>query len=143
LEAALSPDVAAGMPFVRAHARLEEARVEDARAVADAATDKAPFFVRPLLGDGPLVMSAAADVGPEVATLRVHHARLGQAELHGAARTSPRGLVGAAAGRLGPVPIGVHLERGDVDVKPFVSEGWLDAELAASELAPFGTLSAR
>lgn len=114
-------------------ARLEEARVVDARDIGSAIMGSMPlFFLPPLLGDGPLIASVAVDRRKEVTIARLRHARLGVAEIHGAARTSQGGWDGAASGHFGFVPIGVRLKDGKASVALFVSDDWLDRELALS-----------
>ncbi len=124
-------DVTEGITLGMLTARLEEARVVDARAVVSAVMGKIPlFFVPPLLGDGPLVASVAVDSKKDVTIARLRHLRLGVAEMRGAARTSEGGWDGAAAGHFGFLPIGVRLKDGKAGVALLVSDGWLDAELA-------------
>jgi hypothetical protein len=111
--------------------RLEEARVVDARDIGSAVMGNLPlFFVPPLLGDGPLIASVAVDRTRGVTIARLRHARLGVAEIHGAARTSKAGWDGAASGHFGFVPIGVRLKDGRTSVALFVSDDWLDTELS-------------
>ena len=125
----LTESVALGM----VSARLEEARVVDARDIGSAIMGSMPlFFIPPLLGDGPLIASVAVDRTKEVTIARLRHARLGVAEIHGAARTSQGGWDGAASGHFGFVPIGVRLKDGKASVALFVSDDWLDTELALS-----------
>jgi hypothetical protein len=52
--------------------------------------------------------------------------------LRGAARTSKGGWDGAAAGHIAFLPIGVRLKNSKTEVALFVSDAWLDAELAAA-----------
>jgi hypothetical protein len=111
--------------------RLEEARVVDARDIGSAVMGNMPlFFIPPLLGDGPLIASVAVDRTKDVTIARLRHARLGVAEIQGAARTSRAGWDGAASGHFGFVPIGVRLKDGKTSVALFVSDGWLDTELS-------------
>jgi hypothetical protein len=126
-------DITEGITLEKLDARLEEARVLDARSVGSAIMGSLPaFFVEPLLGDGPLVASGAVDRRKDVTVARLRYARLGLAEMRGAARTSKGGWDGAAAGHFGFMPIGVRLKDGKTEVALFVSDDWLDAELAAA-----------
>jgi hypothetical protein len=123
--------------------RLEEARVVDARSIGSAVMGSlASFFIHPLLGDGPLVGSAAVDRRKDVTIAVLRHARLGLAEMRGAARTSTGGWDGAAAGHIGFLPIGVRLKDSKPKVALFVSDAWLDAELAAAGIRFEGPPSA-
>jgi hypothetical protein len=126
-------DIAESITLETLDTRLEEARVLDARAIGSAvAGNLASFFLQPLLGDGPLVASAAVDRRKDVTIALLRYARLGLAELRGAARTSKGGWDGAAAGHIAFLPIGVRLKRSKTEVELFVSDAWLDAELAAA-----------
>jgi hypothetical protein len=123
--------------------RLEEARVVDARSIGSAVVGSlASFFIHPLLGDGPLVGSAAVDRRKDVTIAVIRHASLGLAEMRGAARTSTGGWDGAAAGHIGFLPIGVRLKDSKAKVALFVSDAWLDAELAAAGIRFEGPPSA-
>lgn len=126
-------DLAEGIALEMLTARIAEARVIDARDIGTAVKGSMPlFFIPPLLGDGPLIASVAVDRRKDVTIARLRHARLGVAEIQGAARTSNGGWDGAASGRFGFVPIGVRLKDGKTSVALFVSDGWLDKELALS-----------
>jgi hypothetical protein len=127
-------DLVEGISLERLDARLEEARVIDARAIRSAILGSTPLsFVSPvLLGDGPLVASAAVDLRKTVTVALLRYAGLGLAELRGAARTSGGGWDGAAAGHIGLLPVGVRLKDGKSSVALFVPDGWLDAELAVA-----------
>ena len=126
-------DVADGITLEMFNARLEEGRVLDARDVGAAVTGSLPlFFVPLLLGHGPLVFSGGVDSREGVTIARLLHARLGVGELRGAARTSKGGWDGAAAGHFGFLPVGVRLRDGEPKVALFVSDHWLEAELAAT-----------
>ena len=128
-----SADVAQGITLEKLDARLAEARVLDARGIRSAVMGSMPLsLVSPLLlGDGPLVASAAVDGRRAVTIAVLQSARLGLAEIRGAARTSSRGWDGALAGHVGFLPIGVRLRSGKTEVALFVSDAWLDRELAA------------
>jgi hypothetical protein len=127
-------DVAEGISLENLDARLEEARIVDASAICSAILGHTPLsFVSPvLLGNGPLVASAAVDRRRTVTVALLRFARLGLGEVRGAARTSPGGWDGAMAGHLGLVPVGVRLKGGKATVALFVADAWLDAELAAT-----------
>ena len=127
-------DLVEGISLERLDARLEEARVIDARAIRSAILGSTPLsFISPLLlGNGPLVASAAVDVRKTVTVALLRYAGLGLAELRGAARTSEGGWDGAAAGHIGLLPVGVRLKDGKSSVALFVPDGWLDAELAVA-----------
>jgi hypothetical protein len=123
--------------------RLEEGRVVDARSIGSAVMGSlASFFVHPLLGDGPLVGSAAVDRRKDVTIALLRHASLGLAEMRGAARTSTGGWDGAAAGHIGFLPIGVRLKDSKAKVALFVSDAWLVEELAAAGIRFEGPPSA-
>ena len=124
-------DLTEGIALEMLTVRLEEARVVDARDIGSAVMGNMPlFFIPPLLGDGPLIASVAVDRTKDVTIARLRHARLGVAEIQGAARTSRAGWDGAAAGHFGFVPIGVRLKDGKTSVALFVSDDWLDSELS-------------
>jgi hypothetical protein len=127
-------DIAEGIALAELDARLVEGRVVDARAVRAAALGSTPLtFVSPvLLGDGPLVLSGAVDMRRTVTIALLRHARLGLAEMRGAARTSPDGWDGAVAGHLGFLPVGVRLKGSKTKVELFVPDLWLATELAAA-----------
>ena len=127
-------DIAESITLEKLDARLEEARVLDARAIRLATLGNTPLaFMSPtLLGDGPLVASGAVDGRKTVTIALLHHARLGLAEMRGAARTSKGGWDGAAAGHIGFLPIGVRLRSSKTEVELFVSDLWLAAEIAAA-----------
>ena len=65
-----------------------------------------------------------------IALLR--YARLGLAAMRGAAWTSRDGWDGAMVGHLGFLPVGVRLKGSKTEVELFVSDVWLDTELAAA-----------
>ncbi len=138
-------DIAESIALEKLTVRLEEARVLDARTIGSAAaTNPLFFFIPPLLGDGPLVASGGAvEKTKDVTIARLRHARLGLAEIRGAARTSKGGWDGAASGHVGFMPIGVRLKRGKTEVKLFVSDDWLDAELAAAGIRFEAPVAAR
>jgi len=138
-------DIAESITLDKLDARLEEARVLDARAIRSATLGKTPLaFMSPtLLGDGPLVASGAVDGRKTVTIALLHHARLGLAEMRGAARTSKGGWDGAAAGHIGFLPIGVRLRSSKTEVELFVSDVWLAAEIAAVGIRFEGPPSAR
>jgi hypothetical protein len=136
-------DIAEGITLDNLDARLEEARVVDARSIGSAVMGSlASFFIQPLLGDGPLAGSAAVDMRKDVTIARVRYASLGLAEMRGAARTSTGGWDGAAAGHIGFLPIGVRLKNSKTEVALFVSDAWLDTELAAAGIRFEGPPSA-
>jgi hypothetical protein len=126
-------DIVESITLDKLDARLEEARVVDARSIGSAVMGSLPsFFIQPFLGDGPLVGSAAVDMRKDVTIARLRYASLGLAEIRGAARTSKGGWDGAAAGHIAFLPIGVRLKNSKTEVALFVSDAWLDAELAAA-----------
>jgi hypothetical protein len=136
-------DIAEGITLDKLDARLEEARVVDARSIGSAVMGSLPsFFIQPFLGDGPLVGSAAVDMRKDVTIARLRYASLGLAEIRGAARTSKGGWDGAAAGHIGFLPIGVRLKNSKTEVALFVSDAWLGAELAAAGIRFEGPPSA-
>jgi len=137
-------DITESITLEKLSARIEEARVVDARAIGSAVMGNMPlYFTPPPLGDGPLVASGAVDKRKDVTIARLRHARLGLAEMRGAARTSKSGWDGAAAGHIGFLPIGVRLKSSKTEVELFVSDDWLDAELAAAGIRFEGPPSAR
>jgi len=137
-----SADVASGIVLETLDARLEEGRVVDARGVRKALMGNTPLaFLSPLiLGNGPLVASAAVDRRATVTIALLRHARLGLAEVRGAARTSKDGWDGALAGHVGFLPIGARLKGSKATVAFFVSDAWLDRELAAAGIRFEGRL---
>jgi hypothetical protein len=138
-------DIAEGITLDEIDGRLGGARVVDARAVRAAILGGTPLgFISPiLLGDGPLVASAAVDRRSTVTIALLRHARLGLAELRGAVRTSEGGWDGAVAGHIGFLPIGVRLRNGKTGLELFVSDAWLDTELAAAGIRFEGAPLAR
>jgi hypothetical protein len=126
-------DLSAGLTLLRLRGALAEARVRDARAVTRAVSSKVPLLAPLVLGAGPLVLSGSAEVTPEVTILRLLHARLGGAKLHGAARTGRDGWRGAAGGQLA-VPFGLRLRGGAVSAVPLAPAGWLERELRVVDL---------
>jgi hypothetical protein len=129
-----SNDLAEGISLEKVDARLEAARVVDARAIRSAILSRTPLsFVSPaLLGNGPFVASAAVDRRPDVTIAMLRFARLGLAEVRGEARTSSGGWDGAVAGHVGFVSVGVRLTDGKTSIALFVSHARLDAELGAA-----------
>ena len=125
-------DIADSITLEKLSARLEEARILDARAIRSAAMGYMPFFIPPLFGHGPLVASGALDKTKDVTIARLRHARFGKAEIRGAARTSKGGWNGAVAGHIGAMPIGVRLKNSKTEVRLFPSDDWLDTELATA-----------
>jgi hypothetical protein len=128
-------DLSAGLTLLRLRARLGEVRVGDARAVTRLVSKKIPVLAPLVLGSGPLVASLSAEVTPDSAVVRLLHAELGGARLHGAARAGPEGWSGAAAGRFAKVSFGLRLRDGKLATVPLAGAGWLGPALAAAGLA--------
>jgi hypothetical protein len=136
-------DIVESISLDKLDVRVEEVRVVDARSIESAVMGSlVSFFIHPLLGKGPLVGSAAVDWRKDVTIVLLRHASLGLAEMRGAARTSTGGWDGAAAGHIGFLPIGVRLNDSKAKVALFVSDAWLDAELAAAGIRFEGPLLA-
>lgn len=131
-----SPDLSEGLTLRWLHARLGEARCEDASAVTAAAERKAPLFASAVLGRGPLVVSGTAEVTPATTVVRLERLSLGQATFAGAAISGGAGWKGAAAGRVAVVPVGLQLKGGGLAVVPLASDAWLAATLRALGIEP-------
>ncbi len=122
-------DFVEGLGLAWLTAQLDEARVEDARAINEAAGKKAPFIVPAILGNGPLVASGSATMTPGKLVVRLKEASLGGAAVAGASQKTGETWNGAAAGHMGVVPLGLKLKGGAMQIVPFTDRGWLDAEL--------------
>ncbi len=118
------------------HATVGEARIEDAKAITHTVGAVVPIVARMVLGDGPLVASATAHVTPEYTLVRLERAKLGGAELRGAAVAGANGWNGAAAGSFGGVPLGLRLHDGRLSAAPFASGSWLSEELEKVGIKP-------
>lgn len=128
-----------GLAQLRAQlrAQLKEVRVEDARAIKNAAGAKVPIILPLVLGNGPLVAAGAAFVTPEQTLVRIQKAELGGATVRGAMARGDNGWNGAFAGRFGAVDIGLRLKRGILESQPLIAEGWLEAELTRAGITPW------
>jgi hypothetical protein len=124
-----SPDMAEGFELQWLHAKLGEARVEDASAITELASKTAPIIAPAVLGKGPLTASGTADVTKGKTVVRLKEAKLGDAELKGAAVKRGEAWNGAAFGRVAVVPIGVRMKNGAVEVLPFSKDAWLTEQL--------------
>lgn len=129
-------DLVEGLGLSWLHAKLAEARVTDARGITAAAAQKAPVIAPAVLGNGPLVALGTAEVTKSKSLIRLKHAKLGDAELEGAAVKTGQAWNGAASGRVAVVPIGLRLKDGALEVVPFIKEGWLSSELAKLGIKP-------
>jgi hypothetical protein len=129
-------DLSSGFGLKWLQATLGEARVQDARPVTRKVGGIVPLAAKLVLGDGPLVASATARVTPGRALVRLERAKLGGAELEGAAVAGAHGWAGAAAGAFGAVPLGLRLKEGKLGAVPLVSPSWLGDELGKLGIGP-------
>ncbi len=134
--ALVSADISQGFELGRLRAKMGEARVDDARAITKMASKSAPVIAPAVLGDGPLTASCTADVTKGKTVVRLKHAKLGDAELTGAAVSTGDAWNGAAAGRVAVVPLGVQVTSGTPKVVPFITEGWLSGQLEKLGIFP-------
>ncbi len=122
-------DLAQGLRVRRLHAGLGEARMRDARAVAQTAGAFLPIAAPIVLGNGPLVASATLDV-TDHPVVRLERLTLGSAELQGAAFSGTKGWTGATTGHFGALQLGFRLRDSKPESVPFPEPGWLARELA-------------
>lgn len=85
-----------------------------------------------MLGSGPLVASLSAEVTPEQTAVRLVRAKLGGAQVRGAAQAVPNCWSGAAIGQFAKVSFGLRLREAGLKISPLVGAGWLGHELAVA-----------
>ncbi len=129
-------DLTEGLELNWLHARVEEARCDDARVLTAAAAAKAPFIAAAALGSGPLVAEGTADITRAGTVVRLAGLRLGAAKFTGAVTRHGQSWNGAAEGTVAAIPVGLRLTNGAVEVLPFVTGGWLTGEFQRAGIAP-------
>ncbi|MBK7861770.1 MAG: hypothetical protein IPJ65_24770 [Archangiaceae bacterium] len=122
--------------FERLAARVGEARATDVGPITRPAAKYVPVIGPAVLGKGPLTASASCAMTPDTLTIRLHHSKLGAAELNGAVKKSSTGWNGAAWGHFDQLKLGLKLDHTRFGYVPFVNEQWLAGELKRCDIAP-------
>jgi hypothetical protein len=137
VEALLSDNALFAPPALeRLYAVLGELKITDTQPITEAATRYVPVIAPLVLGLGPLTASGSAYMGPDYTLLRLKHAKLGDAELEGAAIPGAHGWNGAAAGHFGAVMMGLRLRDNTLVAEAFTQPTWLELEYLKAGIRP-------